>query len=81
MKKIELLSPAKNAKLAICAIDYGADAVYIGANSYGARVNAGNPIEDIIKVVEYAHKFNSKVYVTVNTILNNNEIKNAQYSN
>ncbi len=78
MKKIELLSPAKNAKLAICAIDYGADAVYIGANSYGARVNAGNPIEDIIKVVEYAHKFNSKVYVTVNTILNNNEIKNAQ---
>ena len=78
MKKIELLSPAKNLQNAICAIDYGADAIYIGANSYGARANAGNPIDDIIKVVEYAHKFNVKVYVTINTILNNDEIKNAQ---
>lgn len=78
MKKIELLSPAKNFETAICAIDYGADAVYIGASKFGARVNAANSVDDIVKVVEYAHKFNVKVYVTINTILNNEEIKNAQ---
>lgn len=78
MKKIELLSPAKNFQTAIYAIDYGADAVYIGANSYGARVNAANSVDDIAKVVEYAHKFNVKVYTTVNTILNNDEIIDAQ---
>ncbi len=78
MKKIELLSPAKNLNSAICAIDYGADAVYMGAEAYGARVCASNNIDDIIKVVEYAHKFNVKVYVTINTILNNKEIVDAQ---
>ena len=49
MKKIELLSPAKNIETAICAIDYGADAIYIGANSFGARVNAANSVSDIAK--------------------------------
>lgn len=78
MKKIELLSPAKNIETAICAIDYGADAIYIGANSFGARVNAANSVSDIAKVVEYAHKFNVKVYVTINTILTNDEIIEAQ---
>lgn len=78
MKKIELLSPAKNLETAICAVDYGADAIYIGANSFGARVNASNSVDDIAKVVEYAHKFNVKVYVTINTILNNDEIIEAQ---
>ena len=78
MKKIELLSPAKNLNSAICAIDYGADAVYMGSEAYGARVCASNNIDDIIKVIEYAHKFNVKVYVTINTILNNEEIVDAQ---
>ena len=78
MKKIELLSPAKNLETAVCAVDYGADAIYIGANSFGARVNASNSVDDIAKVVEYAHKFNVKVYVTINTILNNDEIIEAQ---
>ena len=78
MKKIELLSPAKNLNTAICAINYGADAVYIGANAFGARANASNNLSDVFKLVDYAHKFNVKVYVTLNTILNNDEIKKVQ---
>ena len=62
----ELLAPAKNKEIAIEAINCGADAVYIGAPSFGARVNASNTIEDIKEVVKYAHKFWAKVFVTVN---------------
>ena len=71
MKKIELLSPAKNIETAICAIDYGADAIYIGANSFGARVNAANSVSDIAKVVEYAHKFNRRndiIYLVIKCV-------------
>ena len=77
MKEIELLAPAKNYETAIAAINSGADAVYIGADFFGARVNAGNSVEDIKKLVDYAHKFYVKIHVTVNTILKDNEIKQA----
>jgi len=75
--QIELLAPAKNKECAISAINYGADAVYIGANSFGARQNASNNLEDLKKVVEYAHKFYVKIYCTVNTILDDTEILKA----
>ena len=77
MKKVELLAPAKNLEVAIAAINSGADAIYIGANNFGARVNASNPLVDIEKLVNYAHKFYVKVHVTINTILNNKELENA----
>jgi len=73
--KLELLSPAKDLQTGIAAIDCGADAVYIGAPSFGAREAAGNPIEDIEQLVNYAHKYWAKVYVTVNTIIFDNEIE------
>lgn len=75
---IELLAPAKDKICAKAAIDYGADAVYIGANDFGARKNAANSIEDIKEIVEYAHKFNVKVYAAVNTILTDDELIKAQ---
>src|SRR5574344_207078 len=75
---LELLAPAKNKECAFAAIDFGADAVYIGANSFGARKNATNSISDIKEIVDYAHKFNVKIYVTVNTILKDNELKQAE---
>ncbi|MBR6286148.1 MAG: U32 family peptidase [Bacteroidaceae bacterium] len=76
--EIELLSPAKNLECGIAAIDHGADAVYIGADKYGARAAAGNSLEDISKLVEYAHQFRVKVYVTVNTILKEEELSDTE---
>ena len=76
--KVELLAPAQNLACAKAAIIYGADAVYIGANSFGARKNASNNLEDIKELVNFAHKYNVKIYVTVNTILNDNELKEAK---
>ena len=75
---IELLAPAKDKICAKAAIDYGADAIYIGANDFGARKNAANSLEDIKEIVEYAHKFNVKVYATINTILTDDELVKAQ---
>ena len=75
--KTELLAPAKDKEIAFAAINCGADAVYIGAGSYGARHNACNSLDDIKEVVDYAHRFWAKVYVTVNTILTDEELKNA----
>lgn len=74
-RKIELLAPARDAITAIEAIKHGADAVYMGAMSHGARSAAGNTLEDIAQVVKYAHQFNVKVYITVNTIIYNNELE------
>ena len=71
--KIELLAPARDKECAFAAIDHGADAVYIGAQRYGARAAAGNSDEDIAQVVRYAHPFGVKVYVTLNTLLANEE--------
>lgn len=73
-RKIELLVPAKNLECGLAAIEHGADAVYIGAPQFGARVAANNSIDDISQLVRYAHLFGVKVYVTVNTILKNEEL-------
>lgn len=77
-RPIELLAPAKNLEQGIIAIDHGADAVYIGANEFGARQAAGNSIEDIAELAKYAHKFGARVYVTVNTIVYEQELANAK---
>ena len=74
MTSLELLAPAKNLECGIAAIDHGADAVYIGASRFGARSAAGNSIDDIRQLCEYAHPFGVKVYVTVNTILYDDEL-------
>ncbi len=76
--KTELLAPAKNKQAAFTAIDCGADAIYIGASSFGARKNAPNSLEDIKEIVDYAHKFYVKVFVTLNTILNDEELQQAK---
>ena len=76
-KMIELLAPAKDKKTAFAAIDCGADAVYIGSPKFVERVNSSNSIDDIKEVVEYAHKFRVRVYVTINTIMSNEELKEA----
>lgn len=75
---IELLSPAKNIECGIEAVNHGADAVYIGASRYGARADAGNAISDIAKLVRYAHLYGSKVFVTLNTILTDKELEEAE---
>ncbi|MBO5771870.1 MAG: U32 family peptidase [Alistipes sp.] len=78
MRHIELLAPAKDYLSAVDAIDCGADAVYIGASRFGARYAAGNSIEDIARVVEYAHRFGAKVYATCNTLLFDAELDDAK---
>ncbi|MDE7381047.1 MAG: U32 family peptidase, partial [Muribaculaceae bacterium] len=77
-RKIELLSPAANAQTAIEAILHGADAVYIGGPSHGARKNAANSLDEIRRIVDFAHIFRAKVYVTVNTIIYPHELKNVE---
>ena len=77
-RKIELLAPAKDYASAVDAIDCGADAVYIGAGKFGARYAATNTIEDIARVVKYAHRYNAKVYATLNTLLFDNELEEAR---
>lgn len=74
---LELLSPAKNFEQGREAINHGADAVYIGAPLFGARVAASNSIEDIEKLCRYAHIYDARVFVTVNTLLFDNEIDEA----
>ncbi len=75
VRKLELLAPARDMATAIAAIDHGADAVYIGAPAFGARAAAGNSIDDLTQVVDYAHKFGARVYVTLNTIIYDNELE------
>lgn len=77
MNCVELLAPAKNYETAIAAINSGADAIYIGASYFGARKNAPNSIEDIEKLVNYAHKFYVRIHVAINTILNDSELDEA----
>ncbi|MBR3744531.1 MAG: U32 family peptidase [Bacteroidales bacterium] len=76
--KLELLAPAKNKDIGIAAIDCGADAVYIAGPSFGARAAAGNPVGDIASLTAYAHKFSAKIYATVNTIIFEDELRQAQ---
>ena len=77
-RTIELLSPAKNLECGIEAIKHGADAVYIGAGRFGARQAAGNPVDDIAQLTRFAHFYGAKVYVTVNTILKDSELADAE---
>ena len=78
MRRVELLSPARNADVAIAAINNGADAVYIGGPAFGARKAVGNTVEDIERVVRYAHRFYCRVFVTLNTILYDEELPGVE---
>jgi 23S rRNA 5-hydroxycytidine C2501 synthase len=77
-RSIELLAPAKDLESGKAAIRYGADAVYIGAPKYSARASAGNSLEDIRELIRYAHRYWAKVYVALNTILFDEELREAQ---
>lgn len=77
-RPLELLAPAANAEVARQAILHGADAVYMGASSHGARKNASNPVDDIRALVEFAHRFRARVYVTVNTLVYENELRSVE---
>lgn len=79
MKSLELLAPAKNADTGIFAINCGADAVYIGPPAFGARKSASNTISDIRRLTDYAHRYFCRVFVTVNTVLYENELKPAEH--
>lgn len=77
MKKIELLAPARDLDTGIHAVNCGADAVYIGAEHFGARDGAANTVADIEKLAAYAHKYRARVYAAVNTILTDRELPDA----
>jgi len=78
VKEIELLAPAKSADIGIEAILHGADAVYIGAPKFGARAAAGNSLEEIETLVNFAHSYHARVYVAMNTILTDEQLPEAQ---
>ena len=78
MKTVELLAPARDLAVAIAAIDNGADAVYIGAPAFGARRAAANSVADIARLVEYAHRYYCRAFITLNTILYDNELPEAE---
>jgi len=76
--QLELLSPARDAEIGIEAVNHGADAVYIGGPSFGARTSADNSVKDIGRLAKYAHRFGSRVFVTLNTILRDDELEPAR---
>lgn len=78
MRFLELLAPARNADIGIAAIDCGADAVYIAGPAFGARQAAGNSMEDIRRLTEHAHRFGARIFLTLNTILFDNELAEAE---
>lgn len=78
MRSLELLAPAKNIDIGIAAIDCGADAVYIAGPSFGARQAAGNSVEDIRALCGYAHRFGVRVFITINTIVYDNELEDVR---
>jgi len=75
---LELLAPAKTADIGIEAINHGADAVYIGGPAFGARVHAGNPLPDIERLCRHAHRFGARIFITLNTILRDDELESAR---
>ena len=77
MRQLELLAPARDLQIGIAAIDCGADAVYIAGPRFGARQAAGNDVENIRQLCDYAHKFGVRIFVTLNTILYDNELEDA----
>ena len=76
--QLELLAPARDAAIGIEAVNHGADAVYIGGPSFGARTSADNSVQDIARLAQYAHRFNSRIFVTMNTILRDDELEPAR---
>ncbi|MDQ1316023.1 MAG: rRNA 5-hydroxycytidine synthase, partial [Pseudomonadota bacterium] len=76
--QLELLAPARDAGIGIEAVNHGADAVYIGGPSFGARASASNEVADIARLTEHAHRFNARVFVTLNTILTDDELEPAR---
>ncbi len=78
MRRLELLAPARNLETGIAAVNFGADAVYIGPEKFGARSAASNSLKDIEKLVRHAHMYHAKVYATINTILYDNDLENAE---
>ncbi len=76
--QLELLSPARDANIGIEAINHGADAVYIGGPGFGARASAGNDIREIEQLCRHAHRFNSRIFITLNTILRDDELEGAR---
>ena len=78
MRYIELLSPAKDFEAARAAVDHGADAVYMGGARFGARHAAGNSIEEIARAVEYAHQYGVRIHATINTLLYDGELRDAE---
>ena len=76
--QLELLAPARDADIGIEAVNHGADAIYIGGPSFGARAAAANDIADIARLVDHAHRFNARVFVTLNTILRDDELEPAR---
>ena len=75
---IELLAPARDADIAIAAIDHGADAVYMGASHHGARADATNTLEAVRRTCDYAHQFGARIYATVNTLIYDDELKEVE---
>ncbi|MCW5659145.1 MAG: U32 family peptidase [Burkholderiaceae bacterium] len=75
---LELLAPARDAEIGIEAVNHGADAVYIGGPAFGARDKAPNSIADLARLVQHAHRFHARVYVTLNTILRDDELETAR---
>ncbi len=75
---IELLAPARDADIAIAAIDHGADAVYMGASHHGARADACNTLDDVRRACEYAHRFGGRIYATVNTLIYDDELMEVE---
>ena len=78
LNAIELLAPARDADVGIAAIDHGADAVYIGGPGFGARAAAGNSLDDIARLADYAHRYNAKVFAALNTLMTNEELPQAR---
>ncbi|HET6828490.1 MAG TPA: peptidase U32 family protein, partial [Ramlibacter sp.] len=76
--QLELLAPARDAQIGIEAVNHGADAVYIGGPGFGARASAGNPVQDIERLCRHAHRFGAKVFITLNTILRDDELEPAR---
>ena len=76
-RSLELLAPARDADTGIAAVDHGADAIYIGASHFGARKQAGNSLQELSRLIAYAHRFKARVYVTLNTLLYDNELEAA----
>lgn len=76
--QLELLSPARDADIGMAAIDHGADAVYIGGPAFGARATAGNDIRSLERLIQHAHRFGSRIFITLNTILRDDELQGAR---